>query len=60
MYPQWPYPTTPPSPTPPGVPGLFGHLLLPGGSANPGDPAYALQPGTEAPLIGVVMQVGSL
>ena len=43
-----------------GVPGLFGHLLLPGGSANLGDPAYALQPGTEAPLIGVVMQVGSL
>ena len=40
-----------------GVPGLFGHLLLPGGSANLGDPAYALVAGSEAPLIGVVMQV---
>lgn len=40
-----------------GVPGLFGHLLLPGGSANLGEPEYALQPGTKAPLIGVVMQV---
>ena len=37
--------------------GLFGHLLLPGGSANLGEPAYALEAGSEAPLVGVVMQV---
>ena len=35
----------------------FGHLLLPGGSENLGDPRYALEPGTEAPLVGVLMQV---
>ena len=40
-----------------GVPGPFGHLLLPGGSANLGEPAYALEAGSEAPLVGVVMQV---
>ena len=40
-----------------GVPGLFGHLLLPGGSASLGDPAFALEPGSQAPLVGVVMQL---
>ena len=40
-----------------GVPGLFGHLLLPGGSASLGYPAFALEPGSQAPLVGVVMQL---
>ena len=41
-----------------GVPGLFGHLLLPGGSASLGDPTYSLEPGSSAaPLVGVVMQL---
>eukprot|EP00966_Prymnesium_polylepis_P187307 4342463-Prymnesium_polylepis.1 len=32
---------------------LFGHLLLPGGSANLGEPRYALGvPGSEAPTVG--------
>ena len=36
---------------------FFGHLLLPGGSANLGEPRYALGvPGSEAPAIGVLMQ----
>lgn len=35
----------------------FGHLLLPGGSENLGDPRYALEPRTEAPLVGVLMRV---
>ena len=39
------------------APARFGHLLLPGGSASLSDPKYALEAGTEAPMIGVLMQV---
>ena len=33
-------------------PHRFGHMLLPGGSVNLGNPAFELRPGTSAPLIG--------
>lgn len=33
-------------------PQRFGHLYLPGGSVNLGNPAFELRPGTSAPLIG--------
>lgn len=36
---------------------LFGHLLLPSGSRNLSNPEYALTPGSQAPLVGVLMQV---
>ena len=39
------------------APARFGHLLLPGGSASLSDPKYALEAGSEAPMIGVLMQV---
>jgi Lon protease-like protein len=38
-------------------PWLFGHLLLPAGSKNLGAPAYRLASGTQAPLVGVLVQV---
>ena len=38
-------------------PWRFGHLLLPGGSANLGNDEYALRPGTKAPLTGTMMEV---
>ena len=38
-------------------PWRFGHLYLPGGSANLGDPCYALEPGSQAPLVGTLMEV---
>ncbi|KAK9815927.1 hypothetical protein WJX72_012088 [[Myrmecia] bisecta] len=38
-------------------PWRFGHLYLPGGSASLGQPQYALQPGSQAPLVGVLMEV---
>ena len=33
-------------------PQRFGHVYLPGGSVNLGNPAFQLCPGTSAPLIG--------
>ena len=33
-------------------PHRFGHMLLPGGSVNLGNPAFELRPGTSAPLVG--------
>jgi len=38
-------------------PWRFGHVYLPGGSASMSDPQYALRPGTQAPLVGVVMEI---
>jgi hypothetical protein len=38
-------------------PWRFGHLYLPGGSANLGEAEYALGPGSQAPLVGTVMEV---
>ena len=38
-------------------PWLFAHVYLPGGSRSLGDEAAFLQPGSSAPLVGVVMRV---
>jgi len=38
-------------------PWLYAHILLPGGVENLGNPEYALEPGTSAPLHGTLMQV---
>eukprot|EP00887_Chlorella_sp_A99_P001815 scaffold19.g1815.t1 len=37
-------------------PWRFGHLLLPGGSRNLGSEEYALAPGSQAPLVGTLME----
>lgn len=39
-------------------PWVFGHLLLPGGSKSLGLPTHSLTSGSQAPLVGVLMQVG--
>ena len=38
-------------------PWLYAHVMLPGGLENLADPAYALEPGSSAPLHGTIMQV---
>jgi Lon protease-like protein len=38
-------------------PWRFGHLYLPGGSASLGSEAYALQNGSNAPLVGTLMEI---
>ena len=41
-------------------PWRFGHVYLPGGSTNLGNEAYALRPGTGAPLVGTLMEIQRL
>lgn len=36
-------------------PQRFGHVYLPGGSVNLGNPAFELRPGTSAPLTGIIL-----
>jgi hypothetical protein len=38
-------------------PWVFGHLYLPGGSSNLGAEEYRLESGSQAPLVGVLMEV---
>ena len=38
-------------------PWLYGHLHLPGGSRMLGNPHYALAAGTQAPLVGTLMEI---
>jgi Lon protease-like protein len=38
-------------------PWLFGHLMLPAGSKSLGSPSYSLASGSQAPLVGVLVQV---
>jgi Lon protease-like protein len=41
-------------------PWRFGHVYLPGGSENLGNPQYALKEGTDATLVGTLMQISDV
>ena len=38
-------------------PWQFGHIYLPGGSKNLGNPQYELAPGSSAPMTGTLMEI---